>query len=127
MAAIWLSSSKPWPQASRWVEALAQWLAPPLRAVFLGLGPDKLAHTAIYALLGALWVWPWWRRLQANGGRWFAGWQPWALAAGFGACDEIHQSFVPGRSCDAADWLADALGAAAAVWVWRSLARRQRE
>ena len=28
----------------------------------------------------------------------------------FGASDEFHQYFVPGRSCDFFDWLADAIG-----------------
>ena len=29
----------------------------------------------------------------------------------YGAADEIHQRFVPNRSCDVLDWLADTLGA----------------
>ena len=28
----------------------------------------------------------------------------------FGASDEIHQSFVPGRTCDFFDWIADTTG-----------------
>ncbi len=32
------------------------------------------------------------------------------IAAIFAASDEIHQSFVPGRSADILDWLADVLG-----------------
>ena len=35
----------------------------------------------------------------------------WAIASGYGATDEWHQSFVPGRSADVRDWLADATGA----------------
>lgn len=35
------------------------------------------------------------------------------LAAGYGVTDEIHQSFVPGRSCSPGDLMADAAGAAA--------------
>lgn len=33
------------------------------------------------------------------------------IVAVFSASDELHQRFVPGRSCDVYDWLADALGA----------------
>src|SRR2546430_2591577 len=33
-----------------------------------------------------------------------------AIAAGYGATDEFHQMFVPGRSADVYDWLADAIG-----------------
>jgi VanZ family protein len=45
----------------------------------------------------------------------------WAIAAAYGASDEWHQSFVPGRSADVHDWYADAIGAAAgtvACWAW---------
>lgn len=30
----------------------------------------------------------------------------------YGASDEFHQYFVPGRSCDVLDWVADTLGTA---------------
>ena len=33
------------------------------------------------------------------------------LASAYGATDELHQYFVPGRSCDVLDWLADTVGA----------------
>lgn len=44
-----------------------------------------------------------------------------ALGALYAASDEWHQSFVPGRSADPADWLADVIGlvvgiAAYAAW-----------
>ena len=45
----------------------------------------------------------------------------WAIASGYGATDEWHQSFVPGRSADVRDWIADATGAllgAGACWAW---------
>ena len=37
------------------------------------------------------------------------------LASLYGASDEFHQLFVPGRLCDPADWLTDTLGAALGV------------
>lgn len=34
-----------------------------------------------------------------------------ALASAYGVIDEIHQSFVPGRTCTLPDWIADTIGA----------------
>jgi VanZ family protein len=39
------------------------------------------------------------------------------IASAFGATDEVHQSFVPGRNADVADWVADTLGAAVGALV----------
>jgi VanZ family protein len=33
----------------------------------------------------------------------------------YGASDELHQYFVPNRSCDFYDWLADSIGAVMAL------------
>ena len=50
-----------------------------------------------------------------------------ALASLYGATDEFHQSFVPGRDSDVLDWVADtlgaALGAASATVATRALRR----
>lgn len=37
----------------------------------------------------------------------------------YGALDEIHQYFVPNRSCELQDWLADALGVMIALMIIR--------
>ena len=37
------------------------------------------------------------------------------LSSAYGALDEFHQHFVPNRTCDVKDWLADTLGASAAA------------
>jgi VanZ family protein len=71
---------------------------------------DKLAHMAVYALLGALIA----RALA--GGRPSAT-TPWHVALAvvastlYGVSDEWHQSFVPGRTPDVLDIAADAVGA----------------
>jgi VanZ family protein len=69
---------------------------------------DKLLHLVEYAALGALLV----------PGLRLAGSMPRgallgavALASLYGATDELHQSFVPGRTADVLDWAADTLGA----------------
>ncbi|MGZ0656515.1 VanZ family protein [Coraliomargarita sp. W4R72] len=40
------------------------------------------------------------------------------ITSAYGACDEFHQSFTPGRSVEFADWVADTLGAIVAVTVY---------
>jgi VanZ family protein len=45
----------------------------------------------------------------------------------YGATDELHQHFVPGRSMDAADLVADAIGAllaASLLFAWAIIRRR---
>ena len=53
-----------------------------------------------------------------------------AIAIGYGAGDEFHQRFVPGRTADLPDLYADAVGSATALiacWAWGiiSFLRRQ--
>ena len=42
----------------------------------------------------------------------------------YGALDEIHQGFIPGRSQDIFDWLADTIGALAGVFLLLYLIRK---
>jgi VanZ family protein len=37
------------------------------------------------------------------------------IGSAYGVTDEFHQRFVPNRTCDVMDWLADTLGASAAA------------
>ena len=72
-------------------------------------GVDKVAHVCVYALLGALVYYG----LRQSGRPWtvFAlFWIPVLFASLYGASDEFHQSFVPSRTCDFFDWLADTTG-----------------
>lgn len=80
--------------------------AQPGSAVGLPSPWDKLAHLVEYALLGFL--------LGRATER--PGWA-WALAALYGASDEFHQGFVPGREVSLWDWLADAAGAGLGSWL----------
>jgi VanZ family protein len=83
---------------------------------------DKVVHMGIYGLLGILFC-------RAYRSRWpsASGWtmaNASLLSAGFyGMTDEIHQYFVPSRSADPWDWLADMIGAMLGVaayqaWLW---------
>jgi VanZ family protein len=75
---------------------------------------DKTLHFAAYFVLAVL------CQHATAGGRW-SGIHPrsalaaFAIAAGYGAFDEFHQMLTPGRFPSVADWVADALGAAAAL------------
>jgi VanZ family protein len=101
MAAIFALSSMPEPPAPPGID-------------------DKTQHFVAYAGLGVV-------TLRATSGGVLTGLRAgaalaaWAVAALYGASDEFHQSFVPGRSADLLDLRADALGAAAAIGVaWLS-------
>lgn len=53
-----------------------------------------------------------------------------AIAVAYGVSDEVHQMFVPGRSADAADLIADAIGAlagTASCWAWGIIAQTSRD
>jgi VanZ family protein len=96
-------------------------VVPPAARAFL-LPSDKVVHFLLYVTLGALLAWA-----RHVGGR---GVHVALILAGvaYGALDEWHQSFVPGRSPDLEDWFADAAGVVAgyvALSVW--LSRRGRE
>jgi VanZ family protein len=71
---------------------------------------DKLAHLALYAVLGCLLT----RALRRAHGMTLPRAAPLAiiLAAIYGAADEWHQSFVALRTPSFGDWLADVCGAA---------------
>lgn len=52
---------------------------------------------------------------------------PWIFAALYAASDEVHQYFVPGRSCELRDVLIDACGAATGVGIaWLGQRRKER-
>jgi VanZ family protein len=71
---------------------------------------DKVVHFSIYGLLATL--------VCRQGRGWqAAGWSLLAVSA-FGASDEWHQYFVPGRTCEWGDWIADTAGAALAVALY---------
>jgi len=73
-------------------------------------GWDKLQHLAAFAVLAAavgLWVTPaFWKRRSVLALLLVA-----LVSSAYGAIDELHQYFVPGRFSSFWDWLADTLGA----------------
>lgn len=80
---------------------------------------DKLLHCGGYSLLGVLFY-------RAYRSRWpkASGWTMAnsSLLSGsfYGMTDEIHQYFVPGRSADPWDWLADTVGVMLGVLAYHA-------
>lgn len=117
--------------ALRWLPALA-WAG---LIFYLSSQPEPLgqqpgdslglvAHTTVFGVLAAL-------VLLAAGGPARADRRAYLIAflvaSLYGVSDELHQAFVPGRSPDPRDWVADTAGAAAALaglallWRWGRL------
>ena len=83
---------------------------------------DKVIHFLMYFGLSGLMT------------RWFVAARPYlraaatavAIAMVFAAVDEWHQGFIPGRSPEFADWVADSIGAMVGAAGAIFLARRRR-
>lgn len=83
-------------------------------------GIDKAVHLALYGTLGFLSA-----RTVAHASRPVRAGAVIVLAiALFAAGDELHQRFIPGRSMELLDWMADTLGAAAGATIALLIARR---
>ncbi len=84
---------------------------------------DKGIHFVEYGILG-------WLCARATAGTWPGAprWKTAALAATiatlWGLSDECHQFFVPGRSAEIGDAVADLLGAVAGAALWNAIFRR---
>ena len=88
---------------------------------------DKQAHAFTYGVLAVLCLMglTGWRWRRVAGASLLAA---FVIAVVYGVSDEVHQSFVPGRSPDVADVVADAAGAALALtaaWGWAILVGRR--
>lgn len=85
-----------------------------LEGVRLPRSSDKGIHFVEYAVLALLVLFA----LRRSAPSWsvrLAAVVAWAVASVYGATDELHQAFVPGRHSSLYDWMADALGAAVAL------------
>jgi VanZ family protein len=94
------------------------------------LSSDKVVHFFVFFFLAALTY-----RAIDHQGRY-----PWLTQRHFlftvlftslyGAIDEFHQFFIPGRESDPFDWIADAMGAVAliiVIQIWNMVKRRMKE
>lgn len=80
---------------------------------------DKAIHFSAYALLGAATAW------ALRPGSWSRIGRAWVGVAAFGALDEVHQHWIPGRSPDPVDWLADSAGGAVGLALFGARTARR--
>lgn len=77
---------------------------------------DRILHVVEYAGLAVLLV----RAFRRESAPWGAAIVvAFVLTSLYGATDEYHQAFVPGRVSDARDWIADTIGAFAGALAYR--------
>ncbi|MDT8424755.1 MAG: VanZ family protein [Methyloprofundus sp.] len=90
--------------------AFIYWLSdqPSLPAPMLFIHQDKVMHAGAYFILAFFTVGAF-RHFKASLSTLIIS--SFIFASLYGASDEWHQSFVPGRMSDTFDWLADTLGA----------------
>jgi len=102
--------------------ALSEGPGPSLPPRWHGLLLDKVAHFLCFAVLALLLC----RAFRAHGYAFgFGALLAFVLSSAYGALDEWHQSLVPGRHVETADWLADTLGAASVFLLGWSDKKRE--
>jgi len=102
--------------AVTWMATIFYLSSQPMPEIDLGFAAqDKLVHLVAYGLLGALLL----GALPLRAGGYTRGQALLAATIGalYGISDEWHQFFVPGRSMDMLDMLADAAGALLGAWL----------
>ena len=109
---------------SRFIMPVLRWLFPRASVQTLELMHfviRKTAHFTEYFIFSILIV----HGLRGKDRGWKLRWAIWAvaIAAGYAALDEFHQSFVPSRTASPWDSLLDTVGASAGqivLWLWHS-------
>ena len=91
------------------------------------IGNDKLAHITVFFVLGVLIFRAFHRKEELEVFRWKRVFLAVAIVMMYGISDELHQGFVPGRTLDVFDMLADVIGGLLAAGVlFAHDARRRR-
>ena len=110
-----------WAPAVAWAALLLVLTSIPNPNVPQVSGADKVVHALIYGVLGWLVV----RALEPTARTARTLTAAFAAIVAMAWADEWHQQFVPGRSQEAADWLADSTGAALAILTASARSRRE--
>ena len=92
----------------------------------LFVGQDKVFHFIVFGILGFLGMGA--AKATTQGYKPRQVWLAIALVALYGVLDEFHQHFVPGRTADRYDVIADIVGGMFGAWVMyyllKTLSRR---
>lgn len=86
-------------------------------------GGDKVAHVVAYGVVAFFLARALARGLAVSLGRWALVLWTTCVIGVLGLLDEIHQSFVPGRSSEAFDVVADLVGGILGASLWVVLAK----
>ncbi len=80
---------------------------------------DKMIHLCEYGVFGFILAWTFARLGLKHPYLWAA-----LIASLYGATDEIHQYYVPGRTMEFLDWVADTLGGISGSQIYRLWRRK---
>ena len=84
-------------------------------------GQDKLFHLIVFGILGFFLMGA--MKITGNGYRRNQVWLVVLIVILYGISDEFHQYFVPGRSTESLDALADGIGGILGAWAMFYMAR----
>jgi len=76
---------------------------------------DKVEHLLAYALFGVLFNLYFWEKLTVSSRKYFN--LTLIIGGLYALFDEVHQLFIPMRSGEIFDWVADFLGLLISVWI----------
>lgn len=97
------------------VSSIPQTALPPLQFDFI----DKIIHFAVFLIFGLSLILAFYPE-HRNQSSFKAVVIILVIGLLYSAIDEFHQFFVPGRSCDIFDWIADSIGVVTSL-VFRGL------
>ena len=104
------------------LELVRRWLADALSSLMgRPIDPSPIGHFCEYLVFGALLFNTLRMQLRMPVHQLHVALCVVAIAAVYAATDEFHQIFVPGRSCDPADWLVDVAAAAIAACIFAAV------
>lgn len=111
-----------------WLSSIPELVTPDLGFTW----QDKFYHLVAYTVYGFTAILASYAVRPSASVAW-RGWAVLLVGLTFGAVDELHQSFVPGRDGSIYDWVADAIGIHCALislpvvqsWIHRHQSRNQ--